>query len=168
MQLAWAAFDARGRKTAARTFVIRPDGFKIPKDAEKIHGISTAIAKRTGVPIARGLDAFVKVLSKASVVVAHNLEFDANVLGAEFYRRGIREPFRLKIRVCTMKDATEYCGLRRHYRPKWPKLAELHLKLFGIYVKETHDAAADVAICSKCFFELKRLGVIRVMRRARR
>ena len=89
MQLAWEAFDARGRKTAVRSFVIRPDGFKIPKDAEKIHGISTAIAKRTGVPIARGLDSFARAPSKASIIIAHNLEFDANVLGAEFYRRGI-------------------------------------------------------------------------------
>jgi DNA polymerase III epsilon subunit-like protein len=167
VQLAWEAFDTRGRKTGARSSVIRPDGFKIPKDAERIHGISTLIAKRTGVPVAEALDAFVEALSKAAVV-AHNFEFDAKVLRAEFYRRGIRNPFHLKTHVCTMKAATDYCALPGRYGFKWPTLPELHFKLFGKKVKETHDAAADVATCSKCFFELKRLGVVRVRRRARR
>jgi len=168
VQLAWEAFDTCGRKTGARSSVIRPDGFKIPKDAERIHGISTAIAKRTGVPITKALDAFVEALSKASVVVAHNFEFDAKVLGAEFYRRGVRDPFRLKTHVCTMKAATQYCALPGQYGFKWPKLPELHFKLFRKKVKEAHDAATDVATCSKCFFELKRLGVVRVRRGARR
>ncbi len=168
VQLAWEAFDIRGRKTGARSYVIRPDGFKIPKDAERIHGISTPIAKRTGVPITKALDAFVGALSKASVVVAHNLSFDASVLGAEFHRLGIRHQFRRKTQVCTMKDATEYCALPGPHGFRWPKLPELHLKLFGKNVKETHDAAADVATCSKCFFELKRLGVVRVTSGVRR
>ncbi len=166
--MAWEVFDIRGWKTSARSFVIRPDGFKIPKDAEEIHGISTALAKRTGVRIAKALDAFIEALSKASVVVAHNFEFDDKVLGAEFYRRGIRDPFRLKIKVCTMTAATEYCALPGQYGFKWPKLAELHYELFGKRVKEAHDAAADVATCSKCFFELKRLGLVCATRRARR
>lgn len=166
VQLAWEAFDARGRKTGARSSVIFPDGFKIPKEAERIHGISTEIAKRTGVPIAKELDAFVEALSEASVIVAHGFKFDAGVLGAEFYRRGIQHQFLHKTPVCTMEDATEYCALPGPRGFKWPKLPELHFKLFGKEVKETHDAAADVAICSKCFFELKRLGVVRVTRGA--
>jgi hypothetical protein len=50
------------------------------------------------------------------------------------------------------------------YGYKWPTLPELHLKLFGKKVKEAHDAAVDVATCSKCFSELRRLGIIRVPR----
>jgi len=163
VQLGWEAFDVRGRKTSARSSVIRPDGFEIPKDAERIHGISTLIAKRTGIPVAEALDAFAEALSKVSVVVAHDFKFDAGVLGAEFYRLGIRHQFRGKTHVCTMEDATEYCALpgQYGYKYKWPKLPELHFKLFRKNVEEMHDAAADVATCSKCFFELKRLGVVR-------
>lgn len=149
VQLAWETFDIHGRKTGARSFVIRPDGFKIPKDAEGIHGISTAIANRTGVPVAKALDAFVEALRKASVIVAHNFKFDANILGAEFYRLEIRHQFRGKTHVCTMEAATEYCALPGRYGFKWPKLPELHYELFGEKVRETHNAAADVATCSK-------------------
>lgn len=162
VQLAWEAFDLRGRKTGALCYVIRPDGFKIPRDAERVHGISTSMAKRTGVPVVEVLSAFVEALGNASVVVAHNFKFDANVLGAEFHRLGVRDQFRGKTHVCTMEAATEYCALPGPYGFKWPKLPELYFRLFGKGVKETHDAAADVATCSKCFFALKRLGVVRL------
>jgi DNA polymerase III subunit epsilon len=162
VQLAWEAFDFRGRRTGRRCFVIRPDGFKIPRKAERIHGISTDRAKRTGIPIAEALDEFDEALLTASVLVAHNFSFDSSVLGAEFHRLGVRPDFRRKIRVCTMKDTTEYCALPGRYGSRWPKLPELHRRLFRKNVRETHDAAADVAICSKCFFGLKRLGLIRI------
>ena len=32
-------------------FIITPDGFDIPFESEKVHGISTALAKRDGVDI---------------------------------------------------------------------------------------------------------------------
>lgn len=162
VQLAWEAFDIRGGTTTAKCLVIRPDGFKIPEDAARVHGISTAIAKCTGVPIAEALNAFVEALNKASVLVAHNFRFDASVLGAEFHRLGLRHQFDRKTHVCTMEASTEYCALPGKYGSKWPSLPELHFRLFGKKVTETHDAATDVRTCSKCFFELKRLGVVRV------
>lgn len=162
VQLAWEVFDSRGRKTVARSYVIRPDGFIIPRDAERVHGISTSVAKRKGVPVDEVLDAFMKPLTSASVLVAHNFPFDASVLGAEFHRLGHRDPFRCKTHICTMRAATEYCALPGPYGFKWPRLSELYFTLFGRRVKDAHDAAADVATCSRCFFELKRLGIVRV------
>ncbi|MGH9783694.1 MAG: 3'-5' exonuclease [Terriglobia bacterium] len=164
VQLAWAAFDARGRKSLARSYVIRPDGFTIPRDAERVHGVSTSVARRKGVPLADVLGAFMRPLTAASVLVAHNFKFDASVLGAEFHRLGQPGPFRRKTHICTMEAATEYCALPGPYGFKWPRLSELYSILFGKRVKEAHDAAADVATCSRCFFELKRLGIVRVRR----
>jgi DNA polymerase III epsilon subunit-like protein len=168
VQIAWRAFDARGKRTRVRSFVVFPDGFEIPDEVVKIHGITTAKAKRVGVSISEVLKAFAMELKKASVTVAHNHDFDSRVVGAEFYRLNIKRPFRGKTHVCTMKEATEYCSLPGYYGPKWPKLTELHFKLFGKTVKETHHAAKDTANCAKCFFELKRRGVIHLARRKRR
>ena len=160
VQVAWEAFDNRGRKTDAHCYIVRPEGFTIPKEAVKIHGISTSIAKRAGLPVAQVLRVFTEALSNASVVVAHNFTFDAGVLGAEYHRLGKRPQFRRKIEVCTMRTATQYCALPSRYGFKWPKLSELYLELFGKRLKDAHDAAADVAACSRCFFELKRLGIV--------
>jgi hypothetical protein len=43
---------------------------------------------------------------------------------------------------------------------KWPKLGELHRKLFRTELSEAHDAGVDVTATMKCFFELKRMGII--------
>jgi len=160
VQLAWETYDRREQKTAEWSSVIRPDGFKIPPDAERIHGISTREAVRSGISITKALDEFLEALAGASVVIAHNLSYDGSVIGAELYRLGNRRPFRGKTEVCTKEAATDFCGIPGPYGFKWPTLNELHLKLFRKNVKEAHNAAADVATCSKCFFELKRLGVI--------
>lgn len=164
IQIAWEAFDDRDRKTESREYVIRPDGFTIPKDAEAVHGISTSIAQNRGVPIKEALDAFVQVLAQSTVIVGHNLKFDVNVLGAELYRLGLVDPFRDKTHSCTMQTTTQFCQLPGNYGFKWPTLPELHSKLFGETVTESHDAAADVATCSKCFFELKRRGIVQPRR----
>jgi DNA polymerase III subunit epsilon len=160
VQLAWEAFGVCGRRKLARSQLIRPDGFTIPCDAEKVHGISTELARRRGVPIAAALEAFFGPLAGASLLIAHNFSFDASVLGAEFHRLGIEDPFRRKARLCTMLATTAYCALPGGYGYKWPKLEELHLRLFGDKPGEGHDAAVDVALCARCFFELRRLGVI--------
>lgn len=162
VQIAWEAFDTRDWKTDSRSYVIHPDGFTIPKDAERVHGISTSIARKRGVALAEALDAFVEILSQSAVLVGHNLKFDTNVVGAEFHRLGLGDPFRGKTHSCTMLATTKFCALPGPYGYKWPTLPELHSRLFGKTVKETHDAAADVATCSKCFFELKRRGVVRI------
>jgi DNA polymerase III epsilon subunit-like protein len=163
VQLAWETFGPDGRRTGAQCNVIRPDGFRIPKDAASVHGISTDIARRTGIPLPEALDAFSKALRRSSVVVSHNLrKFDLPTVRAEFCRLGRPDHLRGKVLICTMEDATGYCALPGRYGFKWPTLQELHLKLFGRRAAETHNAAKDVAICSKCFFELKRLRVIRI------
>jgi len=168
VQLAWETFDIRDRRTDAKSYVIRPDGFRIPADAEKVHGISTSIAKRIGTPIADVLDEFRDALEDSTLLVAHNLSFDTGILGAEFYRIGTKRPFRNLFHICTMKEATDYCALPGPYGYKWPKLEELHHKLFGKKLKEAHDAGTDAAACAKCFFEMKRLRVIRIPKMARR
>jgi DNA polymerase III epsilon subunit-like protein len=77
VQLGWESFDANGQRTGAQCDVIRPDGFDIPADAERIHDISTERANRIGVPIAGVLEGFAKALNDASLLVAHNWDYDA-------------------------------------------------------------------------------------------
>lgn len=162
VQIAWEAFDSSDRMTDSQSYIIRPDGFTIPADAERVHGISTLIAQERGVPVAEALDAFVPILSQSSVLVGHNLKFDTNIVGAEFHRLNLGDPFQDKTHTCTMLATTDFCALPGRYGYKWPTLPELYSRLFGESVKESHEAAADVATCSKCFFELKRLGVVTI------
>ena len=86
VQIAWQLHYASGGCIEHCDFLIRPDGFNIPYDAEKIHGISTALAALKGVPLISVLEKFNEALGKAKFVVGQNVGFDLNIMGCEFYR----------------------------------------------------------------------------------
>ena len=163
VQLAWQIHDHTGALISDGDYIIRPDGFTIPFNAEKVHGISTERATKEGVPLAEAMDAFLQDMEKAEFVIGHNLEFDLNIMGSEYLRAGRENPLTDKIHVDTKDDATEFCkipGGRGRY--KWPTLSELHKKLFDAGFEEAHNAAADVDATARCFLELLRIGVIQV------
>ena len=57
-----------------------------------------------------------------------------------------------------MESSTGYCRIPGPYGYKWPKLSELHRKLFGEDFAEAHNAAADIQATERCFREL--MGLI--------
>lgn len=160
MQLAFLAYDHSGTKLAQEDFIIRPDGFVIPSDAAAIHGISQARAMAEGVPLQVVLDRFRQYLERAEVLVAHNMAFDEKIVGAEFLRNNIPDPIAVRPRICTMLGSTDYCRIPGKYGNKWPKLTELHQVLFGESFDEAHNAAVDISATARCFWELRRRGVL--------
>ncbi len=162
VQIAWSLTDEKGNELRSQASIIRPNGFEIPASATRVHGITTATAQRLGVEIKRVLTAFSKDLAAAEVLVAHNAQFDERVVGAEFYRSGRKSnPLSGKKLYCTMRSSTAFCRIPGGPRGfKWPKLQELHRALFGVEFESAHDAVADVRACVRCFFELRRRGVI--------
>jgi DNA polymerase III epsilon subunit-like protein len=64
---------------------------------------------------------------------------------------------------CTMVASTDLCAIAHKDGNgfKWPKLIELHTKLFGAGFGGQHDASEDVLACARCFFELQKLGLVR-------
>ncbi|MDR0310671.1 MAG: 3'-5' exonuclease [Acidobacteriota bacterium] len=161
IQLAWALYDESGEAGEIMTPVetaaclIRPEGFIIPDDVQRIHGITTERAHSEGKDLAEILRAFALAAAKAEVIVAHNLDFDVSVISAEYQRLGFESPFGGKKQICTMRKSVEFCKIPGKRGFKWPKLSQLHQKLFGSDFEGAHDAGADVAACARCFFALK-------------
>ena len=89
VQIAWQLHDAQGMLVEHKDFLITPDDFTIPYDAERIHGISTELATEQGVSIHHVFEEFEKALSKTQYIVGQNIGFDINIMGAEFYRYGV-------------------------------------------------------------------------------
>ena len=162
VQIAWQLHDESGELTGNHNVLIRPDGFEIPYSAEKVHGISTEKAKSEGIPLAEALSIFNKSLEQTSILIGHNIRFDMNALGAEFFRSGIESKFLDLQQVCTMRSSTDYLKLTggRGGKFKPPKLMELYEFLFEEQFSEAHNAAADVEATARCFLELLRLKVI--------
>ena len=160
VELAWLLCDEKGDAVESRSEIVKPNGFEIPAGATAVHGISTARAGAEGVELGPLLDDFARVVDTARVLIAHNMSFDEKIMGAELLRSGVRSNFDKRDLFCTMKTSTELCAIPSRYGFKWPKLSELHQKLFGTIPDDAHAAGADVEACAKCFFEMKRLGLI--------
>jgi len=160
VQVAWALYDDDQTEMVAAAYLVRPDGFRIPPDAVRIHGITTERATAEGRSLADVLAELAAVSDQADVVVAHNIGFDGRVIAAEFMRLGLVPPFMPDEMVCTMMESAAYCELPGPHGNKWPKLAELHEVLFGSAFDGPHDARNDVAACARCYFELRSRGVI--------
>lgn len=165
VQLAWQLHTPEGRLVNRGNLIVKPDGFTIPFNAVKVHGISTERAERDGHPLNEVLDAFQADLDRATYIMGHNIGFDVNIVGAELIRAS-REHQSLteKQAIDSKDDSTEYCALPggRGGKFKWPTLTQLHTKLFGVPFDEAHDAAYDVDATAKCFFELVRIGVTKL------
>lgn len=161
VQLSWQLHDHTGALIENNDFIIKPDGFDIPFQSERVHGISTALANKDGVELRTALEHFESSLQKAHFVVGQNIEFDLNIVGAEYYRLDLPTAlFSKKVLDTCSEDTAKLCRLPggRGGKFKLPTLTELHQKLFGESFGEAHNASADVEATARCFFELIRTG----------
>ncbi|PQJ77438.1 DNA polymerase III subunit alpha [Polaribacter glomeratus] len=160
VQIAWQLHDKMGNLIEHNDFLIQPDGYNIPYDAERIHGISTELAQEQGIPLKKSLALFNEALNKTKFIVGQNLNFDLNIMGCEFHRLGVESILSSLpiLDTCTEKTAL-MCQLPggRYGKFKLPTLTELHNHLFGVGFGEAHNATADVEATTRCFLELIRL-----------
>jgi DNA polymerase-3 subunit alpha len=160
IQIAWQLHDEMGNVLEHNDFLIQPDGFNIPYDAERIHGISTELAEEQGIQLSEGLELFNEALGKTKFIVGQNLNFDLNIMGCEFHRLGVENKLTSLpiLDTCTEKTAL-MCQIPggRGGKFKLPTLTELHKHLFGAGFGEAHNATADVEATTRCFLELIRL-----------
>lgn len=150
VQIAWQCYNTLGELVEFKNFFVKPEGFDIPFNSTKIHGITTKKAKSEGEDLFFVLNCLEQALENSKFVIGHNIEFDINVIYCEFFRKNIKTSIFKKILIDTN------CAIRN----KWPTLKELYEKLFRKELSLTHNAIHDVTATSKCFFELIRIGVI--------
>jgi len=160
VQIAWILSDSLGNRIESDDFIIKPENFTIPLDASRVHRITTERAIKEGEELEKVLNSFSVLVEQADFIVAHNISFDEKILGAELLRKGVNGDFPRKRKLCTMKASTNYCRLPGPYGYKWPKLSELHIRLFGEDFEEAHDASSDINATEKCFWEMRKIGLI--------
>ncbi|WP_334656963.1 3'-5' exonuclease [Sphingomonas panaciterrae] len=141
--------------------VIDP-GVPIPPEVAAIHGITDEIAQANGVAPHVGLDAFMRLIADADLVVGHNVSFDVRLMRIMAARhRGVKWDNPLPT-FCTMRKSTNICQILserpRHARDwKWPKLGEAYRHFFGEELSGAHSAAVDCAGSRRVYFHLQTL-----------
>lgn len=157
VQIAWQLHDDKGKIIKKKNYLIKPNGYNISSDAEKVHGISTELAMIEGISMNKMLVKLDKVLKKSRYIVGHSLDFILKVIGCEFLRLDFKNDLHLKTPIDTCTGLTVELmklpgGIGGKY--KFPKLSELHFFLFGKSINDKNNSKTDVKIIAKCFFEL--------------
>ncbi len=156
IHLSWIILDKDLKPTDNQDYIIKPEGFSVTPEIEKHSRIDQEDIKKKSESLEQVLNAFEQSLKEVYYVLAHNLNFNENVLAAEYLRKGINHSLFRKSRICIMQESTFYCKLpskRGGY--KWPTLSELHAIIFQKAFSPPNNARADVIAATRCFKALK-------------
>lgn len=159
IHLSWIILDEKLNPLDDYDHIIIPEGFSFNEDIEKRCRIDQEDIDTKGAPLDDVLNAFEESLQKADYVIAHNLNFNENVLAAEYLRKGIRHSLFQKERFCLMQESTFFCkitGKKGGY--KWPTLSELHSIIFQKAYSPPNNARADVIAATRSFKALMMAG----------
>lgn len=170
LSIAWQE-HYEGGEVVRQSFIISPrPGVVNTQGALAINKITPELQEREGVSVREVLRKLRKAMFWAELTVAHNVQFDKNIIGCEFHRIGEQLPE--NDWFCTKEDIGNLLQLpptptQREYRPeieyKQPSLNELYQFLFSKPVpgrEESHGARQDAAACAECYWELKRRNLI--------
>lgn len=154
VQLSWILEDEHVELSRG-DFLVRPDGFWIPRAATDVHGITTEYALEHGYDLKKVVYYFLGAARLADVVVGHNVEFDLDIVSGEMMRLWGKSYLDGVVQVDTMKAP----GVVSMFG-KWPKLMDLYKRLFGVEFQGAHNSMMDVTATEKCYWELERKGIL--------
>jgi DNA polymerase III subunit epsilon len=161
VQLAAVLEDVETTKPYGRIdILVETEGWDIPEGAFKVHGITKERADTYGILLANACWLFRNLVEQADVVVAHNLDYDRQVMIRALAAANVTPiPWADIKQRCTMKTATPICRIpspRGGF--KWPTLTECLKHFTGKEVINAHDAMADTQACRTIHRYLHQMG----------
>ena len=124
----------------------------VPITNSDIHGITEQDVKNNGVHMDVVFEELSKQLYLADTIIAHNADFDLQVLASECKRHGwlsLLERIDDKPVVCTM-----LLGYKTLKLARWPKLVNLYERLTLQKATHAHRALDDCRMCLTCYNKL--------------
>ena len=166
VQLAALLYDIKaGREIASIDVIVKPDGWSIPAEVSKIHGITDELASDVGVSESMALGMLLELWG-GRLRVAHNQSFDARIVRIAQMRfdESKAERWQQGPAQCTATMATPIMKLpptermraagRNH--PKTPNLGEAHKHFTGLELEGAHNAMVDVRACLSVYLAITR------------
>ncbi len=128
-----------------KDYIIKSDGFII--ENSNFHGITQEMSNNHGVSFYKIVDDLEAWLNDVDMIIAHNADFDINILKSELYRHRLYDMIYLiesKNIICTMKMTRRIVNVRNSYGIKFPSLAELYLFAMNKPIENAHNSKYDV------------------------
>ena len=149
----------------------------ICEESSKIHGITNEISEIKGKLIKDVMEEFFYYIKNSDIIVGHNVSFDINMLKVELLRmiyldNSYSDEYIKNIKLnlyymntikniyCTLQESIELCNIQlisKAGKPylKFPKVVELHKKLFDSSPNNLHNALNDIVVTLRCFIKMK-------------
>jgi DNA polymerase III subunit epsilon len=168
-QLGACLVDIDSREIIASIDVIcRPDGWTIPDEVARIHGITTEHAQLVGIPESLAVEMLLEMTKAADFRVAHNESFDARIVRIackRFFSPESADEWKEGVAQCTARAATPIMKIpptdkmsRAGFTKfKTPNLGEAVKHFTGKDLAGAHQAMADVQGCMAVWFALQDL-----------
>jgi|688.fasta_scaffold389276_2 DNA polymerase III epsilon subunit-like protein len=154
------------------------DEITISEESSKIHGITNEISSIKGIRVDLVLNDFFDNLINVDLLVGHNVSFDINMVKVELlrliyeisscfskseikkYKYNLHLLTNYKNIYCTMQESIVFCGIKANDKSgkeynKFPKLLELHQKLFESIPNNLHNSFNDILVTLRCYIKLK-------------
>lgn len=166
VQLAGILSEDDGTERASFDFIIKPNGWTIPDEAAKVHGITTEIATRVGIPLILAVAVFTNYRAIADEIIGHNVSFDQKVMAAAIARCGKtpKHPGPNKV-SCTKDMATPLLKLPptakmkaagfNKFKP--PTLSECYEFFFQEKLIGAHGAQTDARASLRVYWHIQRM-----------
>jgi len=167
------------RELATLDLTVRPDGWTIPEEVAKLHGITHEMAMDIGVPEATAVDALLALWQSAGgaqrLRIAHNEQFDARIVRIALKRlidprspalaSPVSDAWKAGRAECTQRLATPILKLpptakmkaARRFHFKSANLGEAYQHFTGQALDGAHNAMVDVRACAAVYFAAKAL-----------
>ena len=178
VQFSYVIYDSSlNNIVESKDYVIKvPESILISEESTKIHGITNEISGKIGIPINEALNEFFYYLRSVDRIIGHNIEFDLNMVKVDLlriinkdsltseqlklYKYDLHYLTNYKNISCTLKDSIQFCNIQlldKNGKPylKYPKLIELHEKLFDKSPSNLHNSFNDILVTLRCFMKLK-------------
>ena len=134
----------------------------IPFESSKVHHLYDIDVKNAPF-IEDKIDEIMSYINDSDAIIWHNIEYDEDMIKIELKRLNQEYRYQPKQVICTMKNTVDFCAIKWNWeRFKYPKLWELHKKLFDEYFIWAHDAMTDVEATLRCFVELAKTWIIKI------
>ena len=175
-QLSFIVYDSQLNQIRSifDSYIQLPKDIEVPDIVTELTGITNEKCEK-GIPIQQALGIFYHTMILCDCVIAHNIDFDIQMMNIEVARNietlgfcsNIQNMFSvnclraLNIQLdCTMRMSIDLCSLytrneqNRIYK-KFPKLAETYFHLFQKVPENLHNSIIDSLVCLRCYLKMK-------------
>lgn len=157
MHISWIVLDKDLKPVEDYDYIVQQEK-GVSEDVKKLCRIDDEDITKKSKPLEEILNLFSASIEKVEYLFAFNLNYNENIIAAEYIRTSINPKLYKVDKFCLMQESTFYCKIEGKKGYKWPTLTELHATLFKTRFSPPNNARADVIAATRCFIMLMKIG----------